>query len=262
MTVLHATEPATVYLSCWARVDGLSAPTSTGRCIDDRSLVKQLAMRRTLFVFPRDLLPAAWGSASARVAGTSGPGWPRTSRRRARRRRRRLGRAGPRRGPRRCSPAAATADRPREIRRAVPMIDVHAGRVATASRRSALAGAHPARGRGATSCAAQHRPLAHLPTALDPDADWLGDVPPPWTPAEGYAELVRRWLLTFGPGTEDDLVWWLGRPRRSCGRRWPSSAPSRSPSTAAPPAGCCPTTSTTVPDPSRGRRCCRCSTRP
>ena len=35
---------------------------------DDRSVVKQLAMRRTLFVFPRDLLPAAWGSASARVA--------------------------------------------------------------------------------------------------------------------------------------------------------------------------------------------------
>ena len=33
-------------------------------------MVKQLAMRRTLFVFPRDLLPAAWGSASARVAGT------------------------------------------------------------------------------------------------------------------------------------------------------------------------------------------------
>ena len=25
-------------------------------------------MRRTLFVFPRDLLPAAWGSAAARVA--------------------------------------------------------------------------------------------------------------------------------------------------------------------------------------------------
>ena len=27
-------------------------------------------MRRTLFTFPRDLLPAAWGSASARVAGS------------------------------------------------------------------------------------------------------------------------------------------------------------------------------------------------
>lgn len=31
-------------------------------------MVKQLAMRRTLFLFPRDLLPSAWGSASACVA--------------------------------------------------------------------------------------------------------------------------------------------------------------------------------------------------
>ena len=31
-------------------------------------MVKQLAMRRTLFVFPRDLLAAAWGSASARTS--------------------------------------------------------------------------------------------------------------------------------------------------------------------------------------------------
>ncbi len=27
---------------------------------------------------------------------------------------------------------------------------------------------------------------------------------------EGYAELVRRWLWTFGPGTVEDLTWWLG----------------------------------------------------
>lgn len=26
----------------------------------------------------------------------------------------------------------------------------------------------------------------------------------------GYALLVRRWLHTFGPGTEADLRWWLG----------------------------------------------------
>ena len=48
-------------------------------------------MRRTLFVFPRDLLPAAWGSASARVAGAerarlakeveTGRAAPRTARR-------------------------------------------------------------------------------------------------------------------------------------------------------------------------------------
>ena len=68
MTVLHSTEPPTPYLSLQARVDGLTRPDVDRALYEDRSLVKQLAMRRTLFVFPRDLLPAAWGSASARVA--------------------------------------------------------------------------------------------------------------------------------------------------------------------------------------------------
>jgi hypothetical protein len=39
---------------------------------------------------------------------------------------------------------------------------------------------------------------------------WLGAVPEAMKAREGYAELVRRWLGTFGPGTETDLVWWLG----------------------------------------------------
>ncbi len=42
---------------------------------------------------------------------------------------------------------------------------------------------------------------------------WLGDVPEPWTPADGYREIVRRWLYTFGPGTVDDITWWLGATR-------------------------------------------------
>jgi hypothetical protein len=39
---------------------------------------------------------------------------------------------------------------------------------------------------------------------------WLGDVAEPCTAADGYRELVARWLRTFGPGTEDDIAWWLG----------------------------------------------------
>ena len=39
---------------------------------------------------------------------------------------------------------------------------------------------------------------------------WLDGVPESWDAATGYRELVRRWLHTFGPGTEDDIVWWLG----------------------------------------------------
>ena len=42
---------------------------------------------------------------------------------------------------------------------------------------------------------------------------WLGDVPKPCKAVEGYREIVRCWLRTFGPGTEDDLVWWLGATR-------------------------------------------------
>jgi hypothetical protein len=40
--------------------------------------------------------------------------------------------------------------------------------------------------------------------------DWLGEVPAPGSAADGYRELVRRWLYSFGPGAEDDIVWWLG----------------------------------------------------
>ncbi|MYR58095.1 winged helix DNA-binding domain-containing protein, partial [Streptomyces sp. SID625] len=42
---------------------------------------------------------------------------------------------------------------------------------------------------------------------------WLGDPPTALAPAAGYREIVRRWLYTFGPGTEDDLLWWLGATR-------------------------------------------------
>ena len=68
MTVLHATEAGSVYLALVARVQELDASDVDRALYDDRTMVKQLAMRRTLFVFPRDLLPAAWSSAGARTA--------------------------------------------------------------------------------------------------------------------------------------------------------------------------------------------------
>ncbi len=68
MVCLHATDPATVYLSAWARVDGMTVPDMERALYDDRSLVKHLAMRRTLFVFPRATLSVAQAGASNRVA--------------------------------------------------------------------------------------------------------------------------------------------------------------------------------------------------
>ena len=51
---LHGTDPSTVYLSARARVDGMRVADLERALYADRSLVKHLAMRRTLFVFPRD----------------------------------------------------------------------------------------------------------------------------------------------------------------------------------------------------------------
>ncbi|MGA8048165.1 MAG: crosslink repair DNA glycosylase YcaQ family protein, partial [Dermatophilaceae bacterium] len=47
---------------------------------------------------------------------------------------------------------------------------------------------------------------------------WLGGSPERLPEAEGYAVLVSRWLRTFGPGTENDIVWWLGATRSAVRR--------------------------------------------
>jgi hypothetical protein len=39
---------------------------------------------------------------------------------------------------------------------------------------------------------------------------WIPGGLPPRPPGEAQADLVRRWLRAFGPGTEKDLAWWTG----------------------------------------------------
>jgi hypothetical protein len=217
MTVLHSTEPATVYLSLAARVDGLTVTGVDRALYDDRSLAKQLAMRRTLFVFPRDLLPAAWGSASARVAATErarmvkdvekagvssdGEAWLDASRE--------------------AVLAAVTASEDGltalEIKELLPEVavrfDVTAGAVWNHSRVLTHLGLTADIVRGANTL---HWRLSRPRwTTME---RWLGDVPAPLDADQGYAELVRRWLVTFGPGTETDIVWWLGSTKTAVRR--------------------------------------------
>src|SRR5918999_2359248 len=66
---LHGTDPATVYLSAWARVEEMTVDDMDRALYAERSLVKHLAMRRTLFVFPRDTMGDAQAGASERVEG-------------------------------------------------------------------------------------------------------------------------------------------------------------------------------------------------
>ncbi|MFD0484392.1 winged helix DNA-binding domain-containing protein [Kineococcus sp. GCM10028916] len=209
MTVLHSTEPATVHLSCWARGRDLRVADVERALHVDRTLVKQLAMRRTLFVFPRELLPHVWPSASARVAATEratiakdvvkadlaqeGQEWLDRARREV---------------------LAVLADAPegltaQQVRLAVPMIDVKV----SVSPGSSWSASRILTHLGLTGHVVRGVNTGHWRTSrprwtLTPD--WLGEVPAPTSAQEGYRELVRRWLGTFGPGTEDDVVWWLG----------------------------------------------------
>ena len=87
------------------------------------------------------------------------------------------------------------------------------------------------------------------------------DVPEPAEEREGYAELVRRWLVSFGPGTESRhrLVAGLDqgrRPRRAGRRRRGRGRPRRGSDRLGAPGR-----RARKPRSSRGRRCCRCSTR-
>lgn len=215
MTVLHATEPPTVHLALQARVDGLTPGAVDDLLNADRSVVKQLAMRRTLFGFPRDLLPAALGSASARVAATElrrlaadveragvavdGTAWVEAA----------AADVLAHLGPDGALDAATLRD---QVPALAARITFGTGKwsqeAPVAPRILTLLGARGQLFRGRN---AGHWRISR-PVWTTAQA-WLGGDPVPLPEAEGWAELVRRWLWTFGPGTETDLVWWLGATR-------------------------------------------------
>jgi hypothetical protein len=64
----HATDPASVYLAAAART-GYRPPSEIDAALyDDRTLVRVLGMRRTMFVLPTDLWPAVHVACTASIA--------------------------------------------------------------------------------------------------------------------------------------------------------------------------------------------------
>ena len=214
---LHATDPATVYLSAWARVDGMSVDDLDRALYAERSLVKHLAMRRTLFVFPRETLAAAQAGASARVAA-------------AERRRliRDVEKAGLHRDGERWLAAAADAvvaaladgreASSSELRAEIPLLE---GSIAYGEGKS-WGGQVPIAPRVLTTLSAAGRIVRGSNDAIWTTSrprwasmrSWLGEDMPALPEAEGIVALVEKWLRSFGPGTEADIKWWLGSTLR------------------------------------------------
>lgn len=68
LVALHSTDAATVYLAVAARSGGATPEAVERALYDDRSLIRMLAMRRTVFVVPVELAPAVQVAASRAVA--------------------------------------------------------------------------------------------------------------------------------------------------------------------------------------------------
>ncbi|MFV0535607.1 MAG: winged helix DNA-binding domain-containing protein [Cumulibacter sp.] len=222
LVALHATEPATVHLAIAARMQDPTVKAVEAALYDDRSIIKQLAMRRTLFGFTRDLLPAVLGSAAARVATqqhstlakdlerhdvtSDGASWiARASA--AVRERLAHGDA--------LSAAQFRAELPELHGRSKVGPDAKKWDKSTpfAPRLLTLLGAE-----GHIMRAANTGHWRTSRTTWIATEHWLGDRPVPLTASAGYAILVARWLATFGPGTEADIVWWLGATKAAVRR--------------------------------------------
>lgn len=220
MTCWHATEPASVHLAAFARC-GASREEIDAALYDARSIVKQLAMRRTVFAFPQDLLPAVWGSAAARVALQQRAQLARDVVKHG------VARDGDAWVEQACSAVlaqlrAAGPTTTAKLREALPMLDARmslspgttwAAEVSVAPRVLTTLAADGSVLRGENDGGWKtSRPRWTV------TENWLPEAPTALDEAAGYAELIRSWLRTFGPGAEADIVWWLGATKAAVRR--------------------------------------------
>ncbi len=214
---LHSTDPATVYLSTFNRTapgDPEADPAAIGRTIyDDRSVVRMLGMRRTMFVEPLELVPVVH-AAYARANG----GQQRRATIQL------LGSAGIADDPARwlaeveAETLAALTIRGEatatEIAQDVPrlreQIPVGAGK-----RWEGTIGVST---RVLFGLAAEGRIIRGRPRGSWISSQYRWTTIESWLPEplvvpsveSARVELIRRWLGAFGPGTVADIKWWTG----------------------------------------------------
>jgi Winged helix DNA-binding domain len=213
LVALHSSDPTSVYLSTWARVDDFARRDLERALYDDRTVVRMLGMRRTLFVVPVATASSVQRGCTDDVLAAE---------------RRRLVPLLERQG------IAADGERWLEETAAAALAALHErGEAFTAELTRAVPGLGlkitMAEGtKWATEVALSSRVMFLLATEgrvvrgrprgtwvssqyrWAPTIDWLGAPLPAMPPEHARAELARRWLARFGPATAGDLKWWMG----------------------------------------------------
>ncbi|MFZ7086552.1 winged helix DNA-binding domain-containing protein [Curtobacterium sp. RRHDQ10] len=212
---LHATDPASVFLAVLAR----SATTTIVDALDamyaERTLVRWMAMRRTLFVFPRDRVPVFQAAVSRPLAATL---------------RRRLTSTIARNGTVPAidgDPGAWIESVEAGVERAIRTLGTASG--------AQLSAAEPRLRTAITPRAPSDLPMNVTSPLLvvmstegrlvrggavgtwttrahrwEPVDAWWPDGLPSLDTAGAQVEVARAWLTAFGPAPVADLEWWTG----------------------------------------------------
>lgn len=215
LLALHATDPASVYLSVLARSVKSTLANVADAMYERRGLVRWMAMRRTLFVFPREDIPTVQAAVSTPQAATL---------------RRRLVSQLQRNG----SEPVIDGDVDRWLAGLEDRVERALARRGTATG-AQLADDEPAlRTRILARAPSDRRQnlTTSLLTLMSADGSLVRGTPTgPWTSrhhhwepvsgwwpeglpsidtAEAQRDLAHRWLARFGPATTEDLQWWTG----------------------------------------------------
>jgi len=210
LIALHSTDPSSVYLAAWARMTGGDVAAVQRALYEDRSLIRLLAMRRTVFVTTLELAPVLQAACSRTVAARERrklesmlagvvadvPRWLAVTEQVLLEALRARGEA---------TAAELAADDPRLRVEVVTGSGAYQGRQNVANRLLLLLAAEGkvvrGRPRGSWTSHQYHwSPLEH----------WTPGGLAEWETQQAEVELGRRWLSAFGPGTEQDLGWWAG----------------------------------------------------
>jgi hypothetical protein len=215
VVALHATDAASVYLSAAARMASPTMAAVEQALYEERTLVRILGMRRTVFVVPAELVPVVQAACTDAIAArerrqfvkllceagigteTDVAGWLAE-----------VGEATVR--ALRARGAALSVELSEDEPRLREKFLVSPGKkyeshISVAGRLLPILAAEGRiiRGRPRGSwISTQYR--------WAPAETWLPDGLAAWPAEAAQTELIRRWLAAFGPGTVADIRWWTG----------------------------------------------------
>ena len=214
---LHASDPVSIYLAAVARIEGLTVADVERALYEERSVLRMLGMRRTMFVVPTELVPVVQAACTRAIAvaerrrlvqlveqggvAEDGARWLDEANEATMR-------ALAARGEAFASELSADVPALRaRIRLAEGKAYASDSNLTTFVLFRLAADGRIARGRPrGTWISSQHR--------WAPTEWWFPDGLPDLPTAEARVELVRRWLRAYGPATVDDVRWWTGWGQR------------------------------------------------